>query len=468
MNNIPSEIFNPIFYHLVKYLRSDKIRYIYVYGGSSAAKTYSIMQALSIESYMHKYNCYVMRKYSNNIKDTIYSDFKGFNTKLQKELNDITIIQNEIRSKNNLIRFKGIDDSEKLKGLSGFTKVLQDEITEFVYDDLKQVRKRLRGRKNQQIILTWNPVSEHHWIKQRVIDKTSWYDLPKVVANKPESQLAENSFVKINKEGNAILIKTTYLDNYWVVGHPTNPKIGFVDKHVIEDFEFDKIHDPNNYKIYALGEWGNPSEGLVCKYVENFDNIGEYEDKIYWSKYETLPDIYFHEIYSLDLGGGSSESDKPDGKSKTVFGKLYISKDTMSVYVKIILYKGYIKPLEMYKVLKEHTFITDSDGYISKKKIMVDDARKDILRDLLNEKIYALGAKTKEGGSNKVVDGYRIMKKYKIFLHVDDICAHVEHNNHKWDVNKSTGEPTGNVVDTYKDVLDMERYGIVNYDLYNF
>lgn len=457
-------IFNPLFWHISEYLNNPDIRYIYIYGGSSAGKTYSIMQALSIESLMFGYNCFVMRKYSSTIKDSIYSDFKGFNNSLKKHFNDIVIIQNEIRSNNNLIRFRGVDDSEKLKGISGFTKVFMDEIPEFNYDDFKQVRKRLRGRKNQQIILTWNPISIHHWIKKQVIDTNVWHDLPNEIKGIPNSKLSKNSFVKINKEGNSILIKTTYLDNFWVVGHKTGG--GFHDKHVIADFEFDKKNDLDSYKIYALGEWGEPFKGLIFNY------------KKHWFKYSELPDFDFYETYGLDFGGGGVNEkrivypepykfDDADGTSTTVLVRLMINKASMSVYVKLLLYKAYISPEDLSIACQKYT--TTKDGqYIKKKNILADNARADKIRDLINDKLNVIGAKTKEGGSSKVITGIDIVKKYKIYFHKDDLPAHMDGNNYKWEVSKSTGELTGNPEKKYENVWDSIRYALVNFDLYNW
>lgn len=421
------------------------------------------MQALSCESYRQQYNCFVMRKYSNTIKDSIYTDFKNYNKVLQKIFPDITIIQNEIRSKRNLLRFRGIDDSEKLKGLSGFTKVFMDEITEFEYSDLKQVRKRLRARHNQQIILSWNPISKHHWVKKKLIDTQPWYDLPNEIEEEPRSKLSDNSFVRINKKGNSILIKTTYLDNYWVMGHESGG--GFHDKHVIADFEDDKINDENSYKIYALGDWGEPSEGLIFNYKKN------------WYKYSELPDIDFHEVYGLDFGGGGIsegrkttpsiyEFDEPDGTSTTVLARLLINKASMSIYVKLLLYKAYISPTDLSKACKEFT-IEKNGGYTRKKNILADSARADKIRDLCNDGLSCIKAKTKEGGSNKVVTGIDIMKKYKWYFHIDDVPCHADANNYKWEKNKD-GELTGNPVKKFENVWDACRYPAVNFDLYNW
>lgn len=421
------------------------------------------MQALSIESIVFGYNVYAMRKVGATIKDSIYTDFKNFNEKMNRKADNITIIQNEIRTEKSKIRFSGIDDPEKLKGIADFTKVYADEITEFDFADFKQLKKRLRGKKNQQIIMSWNPISQNHWIKKNVLDLEVWHDIPMQIDGIEKSKLSENSSVKINSTGNSILIKTTYLDNYWIVGH--NSGGGFLDDHVIADFENDKINDPENYKIYALAEWGNPIQGLIFPY------------KVNWFKYSELPDIDFYETFGLDFGGGGvnekrkvypsiHDFDEPDGSSTTVLVKLYINKSSMSCYVKLLLYKAYISPDALSEVCAEYATIQDGK-YLKKINILADNARGDKIRDLLNDGLSIIGAKTKEGGSSKVTTGIEIMKKYKIYFHVDDIPCQMDGNSYKWEVN-AQGELTGNPVKKYENVWDAIRYALVNFDLYNW
>ena len=55
------------------------------------------------------------------------------------------------------------------------------------------------------------------------------------------------------------MLRTCYLDNIWIVGDGLGG--GFIDKHVIADFERDKINDINYYNIYALGHWGKLRTG---------------------------------------------------------------------------------------------------------------------------------------------------------------------------------------------------------------
>jgi hypothetical protein len=188
-------------------------------------------------------------------------------------------LQNCIRFPNGArIDFKGLDESERIKGISNYKRVLLEELSEFEENDFKQIRKRLRGKEGQQIIGDWNPISEEHWIKKKVIDKEDWHDVPMTVElMDKDGRLrplkpwrTEVKSIKMNSSRdivnvrtgeittippNMVLIQTTYLNNFWVVGSP-NGKFGFYDEQAVADFEHDKVHDPDYYRIYALGEWG--------------------------------------------------------------------------------------------------------------------------------------------------------------------------------------------------------------------
>lgn len=267
--NFSKKLFTPVYWHMEKYMADEKIRYILIYGGSSAAKTYSMVQRVCVDSIRERDNVMVLRKYGSDIEDSIYSDFTGIidTWGLGSVFSNY---KNKIKNMfQGYIRFRGLDDSEKIKGISRFKRVIMEEMNQFTHEDFKQIRKRLRGRPGQQIIGLWNPVSEEHWIKTEVIDKQTWRELAKDVPGKEYSQLSEESFVKINEEGNTILIKTTYLDNYWIVGHPDKPAVGFRDEHVLADFEADKKFDYPYFRVYALGEWGKLDTG--AEFYKSFD-----------------------------------------------------------------------------------------------------------------------------------------------------------------------------------------------------
>lgn len=272
--NFASHLFNPLYWHLKNALEDDSLRYIFVMGGSGSSKTYTITQALSIEMAQKNHSTMTLRKFGVDIDDSVYADFKSVNRDLQ--LDKVFMFQRRMVKKGEdaNVRFRGLDDAEKLKGLARYIYLYYNELTQFEQGDFDQGRKRLRGKRGQKIIADWNPISEKHWIKTEVLDKEEWIDQPLVAANAPTRYCSldpENSFIRKNARGNMLLIKTTYKDNYWVVGHPDREDRGFMDKHTIEDFEQDRIHKPNFYRIYGLGNWGVIKTG--SEFWKSFDEI---------------------------------------------------------------------------------------------------------------------------------------------------------------------------------------------------
>ena len=270
-------LFNNVYWHLQEAFANPAIRFIWLYGGSSASKTYSVVQ-LQIFLMLTKAdeNALVLRKYAVDIKDSIFSDFKTIIKDWGLD-DEFTIQTNYIV--NNVtgcyVRFRGLDDSEKVKGISGFKRVILEEISQFDEVDFKQVKKRLRGKAGQQIIGIFNPITEEHWIKTNVFDKETLIDV--------ESDISE---MQVNEQGNLVIMKTNYLDNVFIVGKWKNGKQvgGFVDKHVIEDFEKDKLTDNNYYQIYGLGNWGKIRTG--GEFWKDF-NVNSHVRKVKWN--EDLP-----------------------------------------------------------------------------------------------------------------------------------------------------------------------------------
>ena len=253
----------------MKYLNDETIRFIILYGGSSSGKSYSVAQTILIQTLQDGENTLVMRKVGASILKTIYEDYKvaaaglGISHLFKFQQNTIKCLVNGAK-----IDFSGLDDPEKIKGISNYKRVQLEEWSEF-----EQLRKRLRGKKGQQIICTFNPISESHWIKKEFIDKDKWHDVPMsvTIAGKelPE-ELTKVKSVKKNaprqilnprtkqieeQDSNTVIIQSTYLNNFWVVGSPDGT-YGFYDEQCVADFEYDRVHDPDYYNVYALGEWG--------------------------------------------------------------------------------------------------------------------------------------------------------------------------------------------------------------------
>lgn len=264
------DLFNNVYWHLRKAFKNARIRYIWLYGGSSASKTYSLVQLIIVRMLAYpNESTMILRKYAVDIKDSIFQDFKSIID--DWGLNDYFTIQVNFIKCNHTgayVRFRGLDDSEKVKGISGFNRVVMEEISQFDEADFKQIRKRLRGKPNQQIIGIFNPISEEHWIKKNVFDKEQLQEIPNT----------NISGMWVNSVGNLIVLKTNYLDNKYIVGP------NFVDQHTIDDFEKDKADDNAYYQIYGLGNWGKIRTGgefwKDFKYERNTTSI-------YWD--ETKP-----------------------------------------------------------------------------------------------------------------------------------------------------------------------------------
>ncbi|MDH6304621.1 phage terminase large subunit [Parabacteroides sp. PF5-5] len=249
--------FNPLYWHIEDAQKDHRIRYILVYGGSSAAKTYSIAQCQSVNALESDLNALVLRKESVTVMTTVYETFKDVQQRINKESEFFDFFNFKIQCLNgNRFVFKGLDDSEKVKGLESFNIVYLNELTKFDEADFDEISRRLRGRPNQKIYADWNPIEETHWIKTSLIDGDEWVEQPLILDGKPQSRLDNQSQKWINKAGDAILIKTTYRDNYWVTGSPCG-EYGFVDSHTIANFEKMRLKKPNQYQVYGLGNWGS-------------------------------------------------------------------------------------------------------------------------------------------------------------------------------------------------------------------
>ena len=281
--DINPELFNNLYWHLKDLYANPNIRYIWLMGGSSASKTYSDVQVELTERLEHPdQNVMIFRKYGSDILDSIYADHKGIIG--DWEANELfTCQQNLIKcATGSYIRFRGMDDSEKIKGMARIKRVVLEEVSQFDKSDFKQVRKRLRGRRGQQIVGMFNPISEDHWIKTDVFDKEQWTVVDQVAEARERGMDPLDWCItekKINAKGNAVILRATYKDNYWIVGKWRDGKLvgGFVDKHVIDDFEYDKAYDYDYYRIYALAEWGKIRTG--GEYYKHFKEEKHLSDK---------------------------------------------------------------------------------------------------------------------------------------------------------------------------------------------
>lgn len=246
--------FNPLFFILEDIVNNKpRVKRILIYGGKSSSKTVSVCQLLAKCGVAKRESSILFRKESTRVKTTIKQSFKlGIKTTRLK--NAWTSLDRSFRSSTGAeVILTGLDDEDKAKGVEGFNFVLFDELDQFEEAEYNQTNLSLRGEGRKVFFATWNPVSKLSWVKTKLVDTYEWLPTQYVLPD-------EKSFVKMSSCGTTILIKTSYLDNYWTIGSPCGT-YGYRDENLIQDYTQLKKTNYNRYKVNVLGEWGNVNTG---------------------------------------------------------------------------------------------------------------------------------------------------------------------------------------------------------------
>lgn len=234
---------NPVFKDAYK----SNARYRVLYGGAGSGKSHFVGQEVILNMLSSgKFRYLGVRNTGRSIRHSVYKLLVD----LISEFNlgsffKINISEMSITCKNgSSFITSGLDDVEKLKSIANINRIWIEEASEITQSDFEQLDLRLRGQSEigYQLTLTFNPISETHWLKKY------FFDIGK-----------DNSYV----------LKTTYLDNH------------FLDESYVNTLNDLKNTNYNYYLIYALGEWGNIGNLIftnwkkkdLSKIKNSFDNI---------------------------------------------------------------------------------------------------------------------------------------------------------------------------------------------------
>lgn len=234
-------------------LYANTSRYLVLYGGAGSGKSYFIAQKILFRLLTERgHKFLIARKVARTLRYSCFALFCSCISKwgleeffsIHKSTMQITFLPN-----NNTLLFYGLDNVEKIKSIDGISGIWIEEASELKKEDFLQLDLRLRGKSAnyKQIILSFNPISTHHWLR-------------------------EHFFRQSLKE--CTITKSTYLDN------------AFIDRGYKQVLENLKTSNLAYYKIYALGEWG-VLEGLV---YENYKII------------EKFPSECVSVFYGIDFG----------------------------------------------------------------------------------------------------------------------------------------------------------------------
>lgn len=211
--------------------------------GSRGSKK-SVTTQIEIIYKMMKYpwmNVIAARRYQNTLRDSVFVGLKSATNRLGvQNLWQFTVSPMEATyiPTGQKILFRGFDDALKMTSIQlekgSITHLWLEEAYELESrDKLDTVVEGMRGileDKNayRQVILTFNPWSENHWLKSEFFD---------------------------TKDEDVFTLTTTYKLNEWL------------DEQTIKRYEKLYKTNPRRAKIVCDGEWG-VSEGLVFENVE--------------------------------------------------------------------------------------------------------------------------------------------------------------------------------------------------------
>lgn len=209
-----------------------KSRYVVVYGGAASSKSYSVHQSELfhlIEA--EQGDTLFLRRNAVDLRDSCYKLLLNlierygmseyFKCTYSGSNRNITFLPTK-----RCITLRGANSSEKLKSLTGIKRVVMEEADQFTFEQFSEIIRRARGYDDIQFVLILNPVSETHWIKKYLCQEDSPY------------------------KDDTTVFKFNYKDNCNAYG---DSFISQQDKAALENL---KNIDENQYRIYALGEWG--------------------------------------------------------------------------------------------------------------------------------------------------------------------------------------------------------------------
>lgn len=149
--------------HFFNVLQDWNFDILLMIGGYGSGKSFTGFLKTALLATQEKRKILVVRKVYSTLKDTCYEDLKeAFDTlgvrkkwKLIKSPYEAENIKNGSK-----IIFKGMDDWRKLKSIKNIDYILIEEADELSIEDIKELRKRLRGLNiKKHLVLMCNPVS---------------------------------------------------------------------------------------------------------------------------------------------------------------------------------------------------------------------------------------------------------------------------------------------------------------------
>ena len=375
--------------------RSDK-RYIVEKGSAGSGKSFDTAQHYILRLMKDKgRNLVALRKSDITNRDSTFAELTGaiyrmFGEKAEQYWKiNTNPLQITCRHNGNKVIFRGMNDEkqrEKLKSITfqrgKLTDVWLEEATEFTQADFEIIDDRLRGElppgQFYQIRMTFNPVNKNHWIKKQFFD---------------------------------------YTDSDTLTHR-------FTDAAYKRRMERRKIVDPEGYRIYGLGEWGEIGGLILSNYiVEDFD---------------TSPGRFDYMVNAQDFGYNHANC---IGEVGFKDGELYLCKE---------LY-------EFEKDTAELIQLAAAKGFNKQLTMWCDSAEPDRIKMWSKAGYKAQPVKKEQNSVKAQIDH---LQQHRIHIHPSCINTIKEIQQWKWRKDEKTGEYLDEPVPFQDDAMAMLRYSI--------
>lgn len=382
--------------------RSTK-RYIVMKGSAGSGKSVDTAQNYILRLMNDKgRNLVAMRKSDITNRDSTFAELTGaiyrmFGDKAEQywQINK-SPLQLTCKHNGNKIIFRGMNDEkqrEKLKSITfqkgKLTDVWLEEATEFTQADLEIIDDRLRGElppgQFYQIRMTFNPVSKSHWIKKVFFDIA---------------------------DPNVLTHHSTYLSNR------------FIDDAYRARMERRKQVDPDGYRIYGLGDWGEVGGLILSNYiVEDFN---------------TSPDRFDYMVNAQDFGFNHANC---VGEVGFKDGELYLCKEL------------YVYEKDTAEIIQ----MANAKGFQKGITMWCDSAEPDRIKMWRKAGYKALPVKKEPNSVKAQIDH---LKQLKIHIHPSCVNTLKEIQQWKWKKDEKTNTYTDEPVNFFDDAMAMLRYSI--------
>jgi len=395
---------------------SSRHRYNIMYGGRSSAKSDTASQKMiKLCREEEGFKGVAIRKVYNTLKDSCYS--KLITTIERNNWEDeFYCIKSPLEithiPSGRQIIFRGLDMAEKIKSLDDPTVIWMEEALEIDHDDFVKVDTSIRSPHPttlKQMIITFNPENEEHWINKRFFPHKSQY----------EKVDGTHTYI-VSPEPNTLLLHTTYLHNDYCVGDDIDTILRLKNAYG---------EDSNYTKVYVYGLWGNALKGLVFENINFANSMPSKEDR------------KFHG-YGLDFGF----TNDPTAIVECAFahGELWVREVT---YRTGLVNSG----------SKESICNHLKDYGISNEVIIADSAEPKSIAEIKREGFNIKGV---QKGKDSIEAGISVIKKYKINIVGASPNLRKEFKSYKYKENKDQDESefSNKPVDAWNHAMDAFRY----------